>query len=513
MTIEKLIEHLLLEDKTHLIMKSNLNDEQKKEVINHFNKFPHKEKMIDWNKLKTLTYNDFKKIINSESKALLKNKVKNEGIKGLKEGRDYKTVYEEGSILAVVPKNYKASVLIASRDVGGVEGKWCTAYQKTDQYWISYNSKGNLIYVIDFENNNKMAMYKKLHETSYWDSSDTVVSKKDFLEFTFGSEDEDKFNKMVSKIPKVFNNYSKRLHPDVIKKIASQFRGKDSNKVNPKAIIVLNILTDILKNDDSNYLSVLSLFSRDSRPIDWNDKNMALLVKKINILVAMAKKIPYNLLSDVDNYKDLENTYKKFRESEENKEPKLKKKNFLDLVPGVNFRVMKDAVLYFPQTSTQLKEISDKTAENDTEGFKKNIWSSSFSTLTGYSNLESAKETLDASFVIIVLRDKQGQVDWNNRYIGISYLKKVKDGYYSKPEEKVPDLYIFNKNKINSDIKLETLNLSKETESFLLNLKIHTSPSKVKKTKENYGVTDYQLNKKKAKLASKNKEKDINEKV
>ena len=40
------------------------------------------------------------------------------------------------------------------------------------------------------------------------------------------------------------------------------------------------------------------------------------------------------------------------------------------------------------------------------------------------------------------------------------------------------------KNKINSDIKLETLNLSKETENFLLNLKIHTSPSKVKKTKE-----------------------------
>ena len=110
MTIEKLIEHLLLEDKTHLIMKSNLNDKQKKEVINHFNKFPHKEKMIDWNKLKTLTYNDFFKIINSESKSLLKNKVKNEGIKGLKEGRDYKTVYEEGSILAVVPKNYKASV-------------------------------------------------------------------------------------------------------------------------------------------------------------------------------------------------------------------------------------------------------------------------------------------------------------------------------------------------------------------------------------------------------------------
>lgn len=30
MTIEKLIEHLLLEDKTHLIMKSNLNDKQKK---------------------------------------------------------------------------------------------------------------------------------------------------------------------------------------------------------------------------------------------------------------------------------------------------------------------------------------------------------------------------------------------------------------------------------------------------------------------------------------------------
>ena len=103
---------------------------------------------------------------------------------------------------------------------------------------------------------------------------------------------------------------------------------KDSNKVNPKAIIVLNILIDILENDDSNYLSVLSLFSRDSRPIDWNDKKYGSVSKKINILVAMAKKYLIIYYQTLIIIKTLRILIKKFRESEENKEPKLKKKKF-----------------------------------------------------------------------------------------------------------------------------------------------------------------------------------------
>lgn len=61
------------------------------------------------------------------------------GIAGLTSNVDYIEIpVSDEHIQAYVPLNWNASKVIASTRVGGVEGKWCTAYQKDIAYWNSY---------------------------------------------------------------------------------------------------------------------------------------------------------------------------------------------------------------------------------------------------------------------------------------------------------------------------------------------------------------------------------------
>ena len=134
---------LILEKKDHLINRlEKLTDEQKKEIIDFFNRKPNLEGKIDWNN-KNLTYADFEPIIKERSKTEVKKAVSKSGIAGLVEGKDYiELPLNSEKVRAYMPLNYEASRLIASDKIGGCEGKWCTAYQKTDTYWKSYTAKG-----------------------------------------------------------------------------------------------------------------------------------------------------------------------------------------------------------------------------------------------------------------------------------------------------------------------------------------------------------------------------------
>ena len=169
----------LFEKKDHLIKKTpNLTNEQKEEIINHFKEFPHKENLIDWNKLKDLTYNDFEKVIKQESKRQKKQNVKEIGLQGLKENIDYVVVYEQYPILAVMPLNWEASKLLASKYVCGVEGKWCTDYQKDSSYFIRYqleSHRHSIVYVLDFQKKDKMAIEFQKGEEIFWDKEDNKL--------------------------------------------------------------------------------------------------------------------------------------------------------------------------------------------------------------------------------------------------------------------------------------------------------------------------------------------------
>jgi len=169
----------LLEKKDHIIRKiPNLTNEQKEELINFFDKHPNYENRIDWNRWRTLTYEDFKGILEIESKTQKKKSVKISGIKGLKEGEDY--IQLKGlpdDTQGYIPLNYEASKFIASRYVGGIEGRWCTAYQKTREYWEKYTSE-NIILIYLINNNTKyaIAVYPNNKTHKIYDSDDNKIS-------------------------------------------------------------------------------------------------------------------------------------------------------------------------------------------------------------------------------------------------------------------------------------------------------------------------------------------------
>jgi len=169
----------LLEKKDHIIRKMpNLTSEQKEELINFFNKHPNYENRIDWNKWKTLTYDDFKNVLGIESKTQRKKSVKTKGIRGLKEGEDYVQLKElPNNVEAYIPLNYEASKFIASKYVGGIEGKWCTAYQKTDEYWKKYTNESIiLIYLISNDTKYAIAVYPNNKTHKIYDSDDNKIS-------------------------------------------------------------------------------------------------------------------------------------------------------------------------------------------------------------------------------------------------------------------------------------------------------------------------------------------------
>ena len=122
-------EHYKFEDKIKSIEKRNLS--------------------IDLTKIKNLE--DFTKQIDSVYSTLTKS-IKKKGITGLKEGVDYlyfgNLVSELGrTYQGYIPLNWEASKVIASNRVGACEGKWCTAYQKDNQYWRQYVKKDKDLFI------------------------------------------------------------------------------------------------------------------------------------------------------------------------------------------------------------------------------------------------------------------------------------------------------------------------------------------------------------------------------
>lgn len=146
--IEIINEGLLLEKKDHLINKLNLTDDQKQEIIDFFSKHPNLENKIDWNR-KELSYNDFKDLMTatqSTFRSKLK-KVKQEGTSGIPQN-EYKIIQiSNENVTAYVPFTYDASRIIASKYVGGTEGKWCTAQQKSSDDWYSHTGTFKKVFI------------------------------------------------------------------------------------------------------------------------------------------------------------------------------------------------------------------------------------------------------------------------------------------------------------------------------------------------------------------------------
>ena len=157
----------LYEKKAHLIRRNpNLTDEQKQEIIELLGKHPSYENKIDWNKNKSLTYEDFMSVL----RPLYVNDL---DPRGLIEGIDYDILYEYGKEVLYIVRSYNASKILASNNVepkmwtklpswcgeeektdeahafghfdsehGNMKSgaKWCISMQTSDYHWNDYNS-------------------------------------------------------------------------------------------------------------------------------------------------------------------------------------------------------------------------------------------------------------------------------------------------------------------------------------------------------------------------------------
>lgn len=150
----------------------NLNDAQREKLPN-----PQKYTKKNGN-----TFEDFLNDLQSAeefvSKTAKQKQVKQSGIKGLVEGEDYIEL-ETGDpdLQAYAPLNYEASKLIASKDVGSCEGKWCVAYQKSPQHWDEYIEidGGVLIYFITPETK-YAAYYRSATDYELFDPKDNKLA-------------------------------------------------------------------------------------------------------------------------------------------------------------------------------------------------------------------------------------------------------------------------------------------------------------------------------------------------
>ena len=121
----------LYEKKDHLIMRNpNLTDGEKQEIIELLTKHPSYENKIDWTKNKSLTYEDFLKVL----RPLYINDL---DPRGLVEGQDYDILYESEDEVLYSVYTYDASRILASN---AVEPElwteipfWCGYAEKTDE--------------------------------------------------------------------------------------------------------------------------------------------------------------------------------------------------------------------------------------------------------------------------------------------------------------------------------------------------------------------------------------------
>ena len=177
----------IYEKKDHLIMRNpNLTDGEKQEIIKLLGKHPSYENKIDWNKNKSLTYEDFLSVL----RPLYINDL---DPRGLVEGIDYDILYESEDEVLYSVYTYDASRILASNSVepemwtripswcGEEEftdeahafghfdsehgkmkpgAKWCISMQTSDEHWKEYSPDFQFLFW--FRDDNSLGNNRKI---------------------------------------------------------------------------------------------------------------------------------------------------------------------------------------------------------------------------------------------------------------------------------------------------------------------------------------------------------------
>jgi len=162
-----------------MVSSNKLKEEDFYKVKEYLALFDANKKMLDVenrdiNKFKSVPdlYNAIKHFEGASSEELmtpsgLEKKIKKEEVD---------KVYEDGEWLVMIPHTERASCLI------GKGTKWCTAADKANNMFDSYNNKGNLYVIVNKSSNEKYQLHYESHDIM--DASDRPVNK-----FYFFGED------------------------------------------------------------------------------------------------------------------------------------------------------------------------------------------------------------------------------------------------------------------------------------------------------------------------------------
>lgn len=281
---------IIVEKKDHLIKRhkdwNELTRQQQDELLDYFSqKDSVPELDIDWNKLNSFDIFDIYQHSKILTKTAKKKSVKIRGIKGLKEGEDY-LEFPLDDYNAFIPLTWEASKLIASKYVGACEGQWCTAYQKTSDYWNSYVQDDGvvLIYIITETTKFAIAVYPNSELTIFnaIDKSTSIRTLNEELDLDITKEIQ-KNNSIIIEARKIIeqqiaNKYDKYLSGEI------PFYDDDKNLL--RTLITQNY--DISKVDVSNMTDMSYLFTDSNFNNDiskWNVSN----VKDMNNMFSTSK--------------------------------------------------------------------------------------------------------------------------------------------------------------------------------------------------------------------------------
>ena len=262
----------LYEKKDHLIMKNpNLTDGQKQEIIELLTKHPSYENKIEWNKNKSLTYEDFMSVL----RPLYINDL---DPRGLIEGEDYDIIYEsEGEVLYSI-YTYDASRILASNSVepkiwtkipswcGEEEftdeahafghfdsehkrtkpgAKWCISMQTSNELWNRYSP--DIHFFFWFRNNPSLGDNRKIA---------IGVSKKTWKVALIynGADDEIRTPILPSYIMEVIKNYKKKEKEKEINRIKSKLKlNPQTNRYDYDGDLNEGILKNFVSEDGDGF--------------------------------------------------------------------------------------------------------------------------------------------------------------------------------------------------------------------------------------------------------------------
>ena len=257
----------LYEKKDHLIIRNpNLTDEQKQEIIELLTKHPSYENKIDWNKNKSLTYEDFLSVL----RPLYINDL---DPRGLVEGQDYDILYESNNEVLYSVYTYDASKILASNSVepelwteipywcgesertdeahafghfdsehGDMKpgAKWCISMQTSNEHWNDYSPEFHFLFW--FRNDDTLEDDRKIAISVYKETWEVA-------ELYNGADNEIEME-LPSYIMKAIKNEKK------------DFKEKEFNRIKSK--LKLNSQTNRYDYDgDLNSIDLSNFISKD----------------------------------------------------------------------------------------------------------------------------------------------------------------------------------------------------------------------------------------------------------